>query len=105
MATDITKTEQEVIVLKAIWELIDEMVNYEMFVKLSRTNDAVLMFNSRTHQRLFNILLVDFLSQPSGMVSSKGHFLGEYTVSKWEERRMVRSGCPTLLACLWREGR
>ena len=64
MATGFTKTEQEVIVLKAVWEQIDEMVNYEMFVKLSRTDDVELRFNTMTHQRLFNILLVDFLSEP-----------------------------------------
>lgn len=64
MATDFTKTEQEIIVLKAIWELIDEMVNYEIFVKLTGTNEVQLTFKSRTCQRLFNVLLVDFLSQP-----------------------------------------
>jgi hypothetical protein len=64
MATIFTKTEQEVIVLKAIWEQIGEMVNYEMFAKLSRTKDVQLTFKTMTHQRLFNILLVDLLSQP-----------------------------------------
>jgi hypothetical protein len=64
MAIDFTKTEREVVVLKAIWELIDEMVNYEMFAKLEYTRDVTLIFNTRTHGRLFNILLVDFLSQP-----------------------------------------
>jgi len=64
MATGFTKTEHEVIVLKAIWELIDEMVNYDMFVKPEYTGDVTLVFNTRAHRRLFNILLVDFLSQP-----------------------------------------
>jgi hypothetical protein len=66
MVRDFTKTEHEVIVLKAIWELIAEMVNYEIFLKPEST-DAVtsVMFRTRVHQRLFNILLVDFLSQPS----------------------------------------
>lgn len=59
-----TKTEQEVIVLKAIWELIDEMVNYEVFGKLTRIEDVTLMFASMTHKRFFNVLLLDFLSQP-----------------------------------------
>lgn len=43
--------------------MIDDMVNYEMFVKEHQTEDAMLMFNTSTHQRLFNILLGDFLSQ------------------------------------------
>jgi hypothetical protein len=60
-----TRTEQEVIVLKAVWELIDEMVNYEMFLRLTRIADVELRFNTMTHQRLFNVILVDFLSQPS----------------------------------------
>jgi hypothetical protein len=60
-----TQTEQEVIVLKAVWELIDEMVNYEIFLKPTQTSDVELMFPSLTHQRLFNILLVDFLSKPN----------------------------------------
>lgn len=59
-----SKTEQEIIVLKAIWEMIEEMVNYEIFVKLRGTDEVALMFNSRTCQRLFNVLVVDFLSQP-----------------------------------------
>jgi hypothetical protein len=60
-----TQTEQEVIVLKAVWELIAEMVNYEMFLKPTRTSDVQLMFHTITHGRLFNILLVDFLSEPN----------------------------------------
>jgi hypothetical protein len=46
MPTDFTRAEHEVIVLKAIWELIDEMVNYEMFVKLTRMEDVELRFNT-----------------------------------------------------------
>jgi hypothetical protein len=64
MTTNFTKTEQEVIVLKAIWELIGETVNYAMFLKLPRADDTQLTFRTAMHQRLFNILLVDFLSQP-----------------------------------------
>jgi hypothetical protein len=59
-----TQTELEVIVLKMVWDSIDEMVNYEMFAKLASIEDVTLMFKSMTHQRLFNVLLVDFLSQP-----------------------------------------
>ena len=64
MAPGFTATEQEVIVLKAVWELIDEMVNYEMFIKPDRVNDVTILPNTATHQRLFNILLVDFLAMP-----------------------------------------
>ncbi|MBL1255461.1 hypothetical protein [Methylocystis sp. Sn-Cys] len=64
MEMPFNQIEREVIILNAVLELIDEMVNYEMFVKLRRTSDAELRFNTSTHQRLFNIILVDFLSQP-----------------------------------------
>jgi hypothetical protein len=64
MSCDFTETEREVVVLKLAWELIDEMVNYEMFAASPSLTDAALMFKSTTHQRLFNVLLGDFLSQP-----------------------------------------
>lgn len=64
MAVSYTTTEQEAITLLAIWERIDSMVNYEMFDKLTKVDDVQLTFASRTHQALFNILLVDLLSQP-----------------------------------------
>ncbi len=62
--TTFNETEQEAIILNAMWGMIDDMVNYEMFVKAERTTDVVLMFSTSTHMRLFNVLLVDFLSQP-----------------------------------------
>lgn len=59
------QNEQEAIILQAIWAMIDDMVNYEVFVKSERVTDVELMFSTSTHMRLFNVLLVDFLSQPS----------------------------------------
>jgi hypothetical protein len=58
-------TEQEVIVLKAVWDLIDDMVNYTMFSKFAPTSDTELRFETSTHKRLFNIILADFLSKPN----------------------------------------
>jgi hypothetical protein len=55
--------EEEVVLLNAIHELIDSMVNFEM---LSLTGDdprSQISFKSSIHQQLFNVLLVDFLSQ------------------------------------------
>jgi hypothetical protein len=66
MSSTFTEAEREVIILKLAWELIDEMVNYEIFAKPPSITDGTLVFNSATHQRLFNVLLVDFLSQPRG---------------------------------------
>src|SRR5258708_6005149 len=59
-----TKIEQEAIILNAVWEMIDGMVNYEMFVKHDKVEDTNLLFETPTHMRLFNILLGDFLSLP-----------------------------------------
>src|SRR5947209_20495276 len=54
--------EEEVILLKAVWELIDSMVNFEMLQLLGQDPDSSIMFETMTHQRFFNIILVDFLS-------------------------------------------
>ncbi len=63
-STKFNEIEQEIIVLKAVWDMIDEMVNYEIFERPRRTRDTALIFKSRTHQKFFNIQLVDFLSRP-----------------------------------------
>ncbi|MBN8605737.1 MAG: hypothetical protein J0L81_02360 [Caulobacterales bacterium] len=60
------RAEQEAIILNAAWGMINDMVNYEMFVKPERTHDIILMFNTSSHMRLFNILLGDFLGLASG---------------------------------------
>ena len=62
--TSYTDLEREVIVLKAMTDMIDDMVNYEMFEKIRHTRYMNLMFRSMTHKRLFNVLLVDLLSKP-----------------------------------------
>ena len=63
MAT-FTKIEQEAIILNAIWEMIDDMVNYDMFMKNQKLENTNLMFKTSAHMRLFNVLLGDFLSLP-----------------------------------------
>ena len=63
MAMKISSVEQEVIILKAVKELIDSMVNYEMMSLVGDDPDSNIVFNSSTHQRFFNIILVDFLSR------------------------------------------
>ena len=54
--------EKEVIFLKAIKELIDEMVNWEVVKLAGEDPHSNISFNSMTHKKFFNILLVDFLS-------------------------------------------
>jgi len=55
--------EKEVIVLKAIKELIDSIVNYEVITLSDGDPDAEIRFHSMTHAKFFNIVLVDLLSK------------------------------------------
>lgn len=57
-----TATEKEVIILKAITELIDSMVNFEVFNLLGDDPHSSIGFRTMTHQKYFNIILLDFLS-------------------------------------------
>jgi hypothetical protein len=54
--------EKEVIFLKAVIELVDSMVNREIFDLLGKDPHSEISFKSMTHQQYFNIMLVDFLS-------------------------------------------
>lgn len=63
-STNFTKIEQEIIILSAIWDMIDGMVNYQIFEQLHSRKDTALTFKSAIHQKYFNIQLVDFLSRP-----------------------------------------
>lgn len=70
--------EQEVIILKAAKELIDSMVNFELMDLLGNDPDSEIAFKGYTHQRFFNIILVDFLSRtdPSGPIESISYLEG-----------------------------
>jgi hypothetical protein len=57
-----TNTEKEVIFLKAINELIDSMVNHEVLDLLGDDLYSETRFRSMTHQKYFNIILLDLLS-------------------------------------------
>ena len=55
--------EREAIILNLAWEMIDGMVNWEMFVKNDCDEPMNLVFENRQYSRLFVILLGDFLSE------------------------------------------
>ncbi|MBU0634659.1 MAG: hypothetical protein KKA52_06305, partial [Candidatus Omnitrophica bacterium] len=57
-----TNAEKEVIFLKSAKELIDDMVNYEIMDLLGNDPNCNISFKSMTHQKYFNIILLDFLS-------------------------------------------
>lgn len=54
--------ETEVIFLKAIKEFIDDMVNFEVIMLIGDHPHHEIRFNSTTHKKYFNIILLDFLS-------------------------------------------
>ena len=56
--------EEESIVLKAVWDLVQDCVNYSIFCKFSDPTNVTLIPNTRNDLRLFNILVGDFLSAP-----------------------------------------
>ncbi len=56
-------TEREIITLKTAWEMIDDMVNWAMFVKTDKAELSNLIFVTSHSARLFAILLGDFLSE------------------------------------------
>lgn len=58
-----TDTELEVIGLKIAMDSIDSMVNREMLSFGGRNNKTEVYFPDSPHQKLFYILLADFLSQ------------------------------------------
>ncbi|HSK73743.1 MAG TPA: hypothetical protein VK892_18745 [Pyrinomonadaceae bacterium] len=55
--------EEEIILLKAVNELIDSMVNFEMLDLYGDEQNTNILFETMTHKRFFNIMLVDFLSR------------------------------------------
>lgn len=61
---DLTPLEQEVITLKAVLGMINDMVNHETMTFLLNDPHSEIRFKSMTHKAYFNILLVDFLSTP-----------------------------------------
>ena len=72
-----TDIEQEVIFLKASSETIDSIVNHEMLTLSGGEEAGEALFKSATHQRLFNIILVDFLSKSAKEVTGKSNsYLG-----------------------------
>lgn len=62
--SNFTAIEHETIILNAVWSMIDDMVNYEIFLRSEEPVVSNLAFATITHRRFFNVLLVDFLSRP-----------------------------------------
>ncbi len=55
--------ENEVIILRAVKDHINELVNYSLMDIHGVDPESMIMFNDMNHRKLFFILLVDFLSK------------------------------------------
>lgn len=62
MGTGFSQIEEEIIFLSTVTDLIDSMVNFSILQVVGTSPDAHILFHTATHQRFFNILLVDLLS-------------------------------------------
>lgn len=70
------QVEKEVIILKAILDLINNMVNHQVFKLLGEDPDCNISFYTEIHQRLFSIVLADFLSETDkGTIGSQKTYL------------------------------
>ena len=58
---DFTVEEKEIITLKAAWEAVDAMVNYEVLSLSHKDPDSEIRFNTHTYGKYFSIMLLDFL--------------------------------------------
>ncbi len=56
--------DREIIVLSAVWDLVDAMVHYGHFEKGHRLEEATLVFKASECSQVFIIMLADFLSLP-----------------------------------------
>ena len=63
--------ELESVVLNSAWAMIDDMVNWAIFVKNDLVGPTTLRFQSTTHAELFIILMTDFLSPIQQSKSNK----------------------------------
>ena len=71
---NLTPLEQEIITLKAVADMIGDMVNHEVMTIHFSDPDSSIMFKSMTHMAFFNVILVDLLSKPSGFFTSDGSY-------------------------------
>jgi len=63
MPLALTAVEEEVVFLKATLDAIGSMVNFALMSLHGNDPDSSIVFESPTHQQLFNVALVDFLSR------------------------------------------
>jgi hypothetical protein len=71
----LTPLEQEIITLKAVGDMIRDMVNHETMTIHFSDPDTSIMFKTMTHMAFFNIILVDLLSKPGEFFAGDGSYI------------------------------
>jgi hypothetical protein len=89
MPMTLNDIEEEVVFLKAINEIIDSMMNFAMLTLHGSDPDSSVLFETRTHQRFFNIVLVDFLSRTDkkAPVKQNSYLTADFTVELSQDVR------------------
>jgi hypothetical protein len=72
---NLTPLEQEIITLKAVLDMIRDMVNHETMTIHFSDPDTSVMFKTMTHMAFFNIILVDLLSKPKGFFTGDKSYI------------------------------
>lgn len=62
---NLTPLEKEIVTLKAVLDMVDDMVNHESMTFHLNGCDSSVVFKTMTHEKFFNIILVDLLSNPT----------------------------------------
>ena len=73
---NLTPLEKEVITLKAVLDMINDMVNWAIMSFSFNDPNSSVTLNTRTHKAFFNILLVDFLSPPDEFFNRGNNYIG-----------------------------
>jgi hypothetical protein len=61
-----SEIEEEVLYLESTLDALDELVNNYAFTVSGDEGDATVMFRDAAHQKMFNVLLLDFMKPVSG---------------------------------------
>jgi hypothetical protein len=69
---NLTRLEKEVITLRAVLDMVNDMVNHETMIFHLTASDSSIVFKTMTHKAFFNIILVDLLSIPSEFFKKEG---------------------------------
>jgi hypothetical protein len=72
---DLTPLENEVATLKAVLDMVNDMVNHETMTFHLNGSDSSIVFKTMTHEKFFNIILVDLLSKPTEFFTDNKHYI------------------------------